>query len=111
MAGVTVVCTFRVKKGKEKEFEGLLKIHWPKLKELGLATAKPAINYRGADREGNPIFFEIFEWRDQKAVEEAHNNPKVMQIWEPMGACVEDRGGAPKMEFVDAKQLNLFGSK
>jgi quinol monooxygenase YgiN len=111
MAAVTVVCTFRVKKGKEKEFEGLLKQHWPRLKELGLATATPARNWRGADRGGNPIFFEIYEWRDEKAVQEAHDNPKVMQIWEPMGACVEDRGGAPKMEFVHVKQLNLFGGK
>jgi quinol monooxygenase YgiN len=105
---VTVVCTFRVKAGKEKDFEALLKIHWPKLRELGLATDRKAVNYRGADREGNPTFFEIFEWRDDAAVEEAHNNPKVMQIWEPMDALVEPRDGAPKMEFVHAKPLNLF---
>lgn len=107
---ITVVCTFRVRPGKEEEFEKLLKVHWPKLHELGLATTKPARNFRGTDRDGNPFFFEIFEWRDQAAVQEAHDNPKVMEIWEPMGALVESRAGAPKMEFIDVKQLDLFGS-
>ena len=40
------ICTYRVKKGKENEFLGLLRGHWPALRDVGLAEDTPSTVYR-----------------------------------------------------------------
>lgn len=39
--GLTVICTYRVRKGEEQKFEALLKEHWPTLRKLNMVTEKP----------------------------------------------------------------------
>ena len=47
-----VICTYRVKAGKEEAFLDLLRRHWPRLKDLGLVRGEPSRVYRGGDDGG-----------------------------------------------------------
>ena len=95
----TVICHYRVSPGNEEAFETLLDNHWPTLQRLGLTTARPPQHFKGTEQDnGQPIYFEIFEWLDG-AAERAHEHPEVMAIWEPMDTLCETRGGKPNMEF------------
>jgi hypothetical protein len=93
----TVICTYRVKPGKDKAFRALLARHWPTLRRLRLVTAQPSQVFRGLppgprkDKHavGPSTFIEIFAWKDGQAVDTAHHSPEVMKVWEPMGElCV-----------------------
>jgi quinol monooxygenase YgiN len=87
---VAMLCTYRPKKGKEKELLGLLKKHWRTLNRVGLVTKEPATVYRATDKEsGRVSFVEIFSWRDKQASALAHQTPAVMAIWEPMGPIMD----------------------
>jgi hypothetical protein len=103
----TVIATYRVRADKEPEFRRLLERHHPTLKRLGLVTNEPPVIYRGTERGGGPIVFEIFTWKDAAAPGKAHEHPEVMAIWEPMGALVEDRKSGPKFDFPQVERLAL----
>lgn len=104
----TVICTYRVKKGKELEFENLLKRHEPILQGAELVTEEPFQIYKRTDKKtGLSTYTEIFTWRDEKASAEAHHIPEVNAIWEPMGKLVEERGGEPKWDFAHYQKVNL----
>lgn len=103
----TVVATYRVRAGKEAAFLELLARHFPTLRRLGLVTADPPVVYRGAEDDGRPIVFEIFTWRDAAAVQTAHESPAVMEIWEAMGALVEERDGKPMFEFPHVERVQV----
>jgi len=96
---VRVLCIYRVKDGKEGEFRPLLEKHWPTLSSIGLVTSEPARWYATQDKNKCKCFIEIFDWKDGKAPQTAHELPEVMSVWEPMGALVED------MEFLDLETL------
>lgn len=105
----TVICTYRVKRGKEKAFLGLLARHWPTLRRLELVTREPAVVYRGlpagpgrdAHAAGPSTFVEIFRWKDAKAVDTAHHSPELLEIWEPMGQL------CASMDFPHFERLDL----
>ncbi|MBW2242001.1 MAG: hypothetical protein JRH01_08430 [Deltaproteobacteria bacterium] len=101
----TVLCTYRVRSDCEAEFLSLLEGHWPKLRELALVTAEPALRYRGLDGEGRPFVVEIFSWTSDDAVERAHAHPEVLAIWEPLGGLCESREGLPGLEFPHVERL------
>lgn len=103
----TVIATYRVKPGSEKEFEELLSRHWPTLKKVGLVKGEPARAYRGQDEPGQPVYYEIFDWKDAAAPGVAHETPEVMAIWEPMGALCEARAGRPAMDFPHVAEVAL----
>ena len=91
---VNVLCIYRIKDGKEAEFRPLLESHWPTLDSIGLVSSEPARWYQGQDKSNQTCFIEIFQWKDEKAPELAHQTPEVLSIWEPMGALVDH------MEFI-----------
>ena len=107
---VTVICTYRVKRGKEKDFEALLKSHVPTLREHGLATDAPSRVYLGKEGADAPFYVEIFEWKDEAAKDTAHELPEVLAVWEPMGVLCEERGGRPSMEFPHVETVSLDGA-
>lgn len=102
---ITVVCSYRVKAGKERQFRKLLDRHWPTLKRLGPVASPPRLIGRGIDKHNRGDFVEVFAWKDEKAVRSAHTFPDLMSIWEPMEALCEARGGRPAMEFPAFEQL------
>jgi hypothetical protein len=106
---VHVICSYRVAKGNEREFTGLLKRHWPLLRELSLATETRPRHFRGEEQEGGQIFFEIFEWVDGDAHKLASQHPDLMAIWERMDKLTETRHGRPNMEFPHVTELEVLG--
>jgi hypothetical protein len=101
-----VVCTYRVKAGREKEFIALLKRHWPTLRKLGLVHELPRMALQGRDTEQTSCFVEVFAWKD-RGVEVAHNHPEVIALWEPMEQMCEARDGRPATEFPHYADLEL----
>lgn len=101
-----VVCTYRVKAGREKEFIVLLKRHWPTLQKLGLVHEQPRIALRGRDSERTSSFVEVFAWKE-RGFEVAHQHPEVLALWEPMEQMCEARDGRPATEFPHYAALAL----
>ncbi len=95
---VRMLCIYRVREGKEREFQSLLEKHWPTLRDVGLVSEKPARWFRGSAGDGKRRFVELFEWKDSEASGVAHQSPQVMSIWEPMGALAEG------MEFIELER-------
>jgi quinol monooxygenase YgiN len=105
----TVICHYRVRKGREAEFLSLLRRHWPTLRRLGSVTEEASQIYRGDDEQGRPMFWEIFHWKSAAAFEKAHQHPEVLAIWEPMDGLCEPRDGRPNMEFPHVERVALPG--
>ena len=103
----TVIAIYRVQPEREKDFFETLRKHYPALKSVGLVTDDVPIVYRGVERDGRPIVFEIFSWTDAEAPNTAHQLPEVMAVWEPMGSMLEPRDGKPKMEFPHVDKLDF----
>jgi hypothetical protein len=108
-APTTVICIYRVTRGREDEFTKLLGRHWPTLRSLDLTTDDPPQHYRGAEQDGGPLYVEIFRWKTEEAAQLAHQHPEVMAIWEPMDALTEKRGGRPNMEFPHVQPVDVLG--
>ena len=96
---VRMLCTYRVKSGKEADFMRLLEKHWPTLRGAGLATDDPAQVFRSQDKAGKTVFIEMFSWKDATAPDVAHQTPEVMAVWETMG---------PVLEKLDLVQLDTL---
>lgn len=95
------LCKYRLKPGKESEFVKLLEKHWPTMTRLGLvADQPPHLLFRGEDKEG-VYYVEVFPWKDETAVNRAHELPEVAQVWEPMGTCCTD------MEFPNVELVHI----
>ena len=87
---VRVLCTYRPKKGKEKELLSLVKNNWTTLKRMGLVTTDRAVVYRATDKKSGRIYFvESFSWRDEEASNAAHGVPEVKAVWDAMGPLLE----------------------
>ena len=87
---VRVLCTYRPKRGKEKELLSLVKNNWTTLKRMGLVTKDRAVVYRATDKKSGRMYFvESFSWRDEEASTSAHTIPEVMAVWDAMGPLLE----------------------
>ena len=87
---IEVLCRYRVKSGQAEAFAEMLGRHWQTLHNAGLATDEPARLLRAGDKAGNVAFIETFSWKNEDAVQTAHESPEVMSLWEPMGSLCED---------------------
>ena len=87
---VRMLCTYRIKDGKEAEFLLLLEKHWPTLRSVDLATDDAAKVLRARDKSGKTVFIELFSWKNPEAPGIAHQTTEVMAVWETMGALAEE---------------------
>ena len=101
-----VVCTYRVKAGREQDFIALLERHWPTLRKLGLVHEQPRMALQGRDTDKTSCFVEIFAWKD-RGFEVAHKHPEVLALWEPMEQMCEARDGRAATEFPHYSVLTL----
>lgn len=102
----TVVATYRVQSDLLDDFMALLDEHHPALADAGLvAEDSSPIVYRGAERGGGPIVFEIFTWASPEASAEAHRTPSIAKIWESMGEMCEARDGKPMFDFPHVERV------
>lgn len=63
--------------GFDTGFKEVLKEHTRVLREEGLITDRDVYQMQALD--GTVI--EVFEWVSDQAKEEAHNHPKIMELW------------------------------
>ncbi|HMS64963.1 MAG TPA: hypothetical protein PKD83_06880 [Ignavibacteria bacterium] len=75
--GIFVITCFKPKVGKEKELLEVIKDHMPVLRKEGLVTDKVCHVMRSA----NGCIIEVFEWKSQEAINDAHNNKNVHELW------------------------------
>ena len=75
--GSIVIVAYKPKPGKAGALKVLTKTHVPRLKKEGLVTDRAAVIMEAAD--GTVI--EVFEWLSQEAINNAHHNPAVLQMW------------------------------
>ena len=88
--GVPTLVIYRPKPGAEAALEALVRKHLPTLKQLGLLGTGLSAVYRAEDKRSHAVsFVEIFDWKDGKASDVAHQTPEVMATWESMGALLE----------------------
>ncbi len=74
--GEIVIAVYRPKPGCEEALVRLVKTHAPELRQLGLVTDRPATVMQA---QGG-VILEVFEWLPG-AIEAAHDNPDVKEIW------------------------------
>jgi len=72
-----VIVGYKPFKGKEAELKEFSKSHWKTLRDLDLVTDRKPIIMEAADG----IIVEIFGWKSKKAMEEAHSNSEVLEMW------------------------------
>jgi len=75
--GIIVIACFKPKEGKEKELLEVLKDHMPVLRKEGLVTDKECIVMKSE----NGSILEVFEWKSQDAINHAHENSNVLDLW------------------------------
>jgi uncharacterized protein (TIGR01244 family) len=90
--GRIVIACYRPKAGKLEALHALAATHHLRLYEQGLVTRRAPI-VMGA-RDGTLL--EVFEWKSQRAIDEAHHNSAVLQMWNEY---------APVCDYIPVGQL------
>lgn len=94
MMGRTVIACYRPKPGCAEALEALASTHFARLHAQGLVTRRLPILMKARDG----ALVEVFEWKSQRAIEAAHQNPAVLAMWAeyaevcdyiPIGALAE----------------------
>ncbi|MBS1518289.1 MAG: antibiotic biosynthesis monooxygenase [Bacteroidetes bacterium] len=75
--GVIVITCFKPKEGMENELLEVIKDHIPVLRKEGLVTDRIC----HVMRSSNGSILEVFEWKSQEAIENAHKNERVLELW------------------------------
>jgi quinol monooxygenase YgiN len=83
--GIMVIALFRPKPRMEETLMACMREHQPVLRSEGLVTDRPAYVMRAADG----TLLEVFEWRSQAAIDAAHANPRVHELWARYAACCD----------------------
>ena len=81
--GIIVICVYKPKAGKENDLLDAVKTHVPILRELGMATNREVTSMRS--KSGSIL--EVFEWVSQQSINDAHQHPRVHQMWKDFEAC------------------------
>ncbi len=79
--GIIVISAYKPKEGKAEPLKELMRTHLPRLHNEGLVTDRQSIMMEAADG----TIIEVFEWLSREAVEKAHTNPNVLQMWAEYG--------------------------
>jgi hypothetical protein len=75
--GRIVIVACRPKAGRAAELRSLCAEHLAVLDGEGLVTARPGVLAGAADG----TIVEVFEWVSAAAIERAHTNPVIQQLW------------------------------
>jgi quinol monooxygenase YgiN len=75
--GRTVIVGYKPKPGKEAALKDLMKTHLPVLAKEGLVRGKESYIMEADDG----TIVEVFEWLSEEAIEKAHTNPAVLEMW------------------------------
>lgn len=83
MSGQISIVACMPKAGKEAELRQVLADRLPLLRELGLATDRPEILMRS---EAGALI-QVSEWASEAAIDRAHREPRVLELWQRFDAC------------------------
>lgn len=72
-----VIASYKPREGKDEGMKEVLRDHMPILRKEGLITDFPAIVLKAIDGS----FIEIFEWKSQEAINQAHHSENVLALW------------------------------
>ena len=75
--GRIVIACYRPKPGKEADLASLMPTHLSTLRGEGLVTGRDSIMMKAKDG----TIIEVFEWKSTEAIEAAHSNPVVGEMW------------------------------
>lgn len=75
--GQFVIACYRPKEGHEERLTEEVRRHLPTLRREGLVTDRPPCVMRSKDG----TIIEVFEWKSEAAVEQAHRNDTVAEMW------------------------------
>jgi hypothetical protein len=99
----TVLITYHVIPGKEKELQKLLATAWKIYQKDKLVLAQPHVVISEKEGEGRTRVVEIFTWVNAKAPDNAPDSVK--KLWDQMKACCEKRGGHEGLEGGEVELL------
>jgi quinol monooxygenase YgiN len=85
MAGIIVIVAYRPKPGREKELLEIVRNRVPTLRREGLVTDRVPVIMRTKDG----TIIEVSEWKSHEAIEEAHQNPRVLAMWDKFFAVCD----------------------
>ena len=80
-----VIALYKPREGCADELLQLVRIHHGVLLEQGLVSQRTPYVLRSSDG----TLLEIFEWKDAAAVEAAHSNAAVAELWQRFGQVAE----------------------
>src|SRR5688572_17395080 len=78
MAGIIVIVAYRPKPGREAELLDIVHSRVPTLRKENLVTDRVPVIMRAKDG----TIIEVSEWKSHEAIEEAHQNPRVLAMWD-----------------------------
>ena len=76
--GRIVIVGYKPKPGKADQLRALAREHVGILRREGLVTDRAPIVMEAKD--GTVI--EVFEWESKEAIDSAHTNPRVLELWQ-----------------------------
>ena len=93
-----VIACYRPLPGQAQATLDLARRHVPLLQRLGLASDRAPLLMQAVDG----TLVQAFEWRSAQAVNEAHQHPEVLALWDAMrSACTL----VPLVQLAEAQQL------
>ena len=95
--GKIVIVAYRPFSGKENNLKEIIDVHIPVLKKEGLVTDRKPIVMKTADG----CFVEVFEWQSADAIERAHQNKAVQELWSRFSQVCEYEKPVNIKEFSD----------
>lgn len=93
-----VIACYKPKPGKAEGLKKLMREHLPTLKTQDLVTDRASIMMEAKDG----TIIEVFEWKSQAAIDQAHTNPQVLEMW---GKYAEVCDYIPVAQLPEAIQL------
>jgi quinol monooxygenase YgiN len=85
MRGIIVIVAYRPKAGREEELLEIVRSRVPTLRKEGLVTERAPVIMRAKDG----TIIEVSEWKSREAIEEAHQNPRVLAMWDKFFALCD----------------------
>jgi hypothetical protein len=98
MEGRVVIVAYKPKDGKAEALHQLMREHLSVLKSQDLVSDRASIIMEAKDG----TIIEVFEWKSKAAVEQAHSDPAVLEMW---GKYAEVCDYIPLAEVEEAKSL------
>jgi quinol monooxygenase YgiN len=83
--GRIVIVAYRPKPGKADALKDLTRTHVARLRKEGLVTDREAVIMETTDG----TIIEMFEWLSAAAIQQAHTNPAVHQLWAEYAAVCD----------------------